>query len=268
MRVRLSAASRCEYLVLYDRAAIPPDTPVDPDLEAQEPVLPPKKAIQKLAADGHALVVRIPGDDCEATFEVFVGEDPTQVITQRGKVLLSGGRLVVPSGTLTADGLEFLSLPGADRTHSIAEAAEIPSGTYAVEVLELLSWKLESSEEYIRAHTRPLDRAVHTLVQSLAWVGILGLWAHILVVPGLLLFLWRSRGWRAAALAAAFIVLLDVVILGTFHVLEWARRWWPALSRVEDLVSTFEKERPDIAVLLRPTAEAETGKPTFTTIRV
>lgn len=268
MRVELSAASRCEHLVLYDRAAIPPDTPVDPELEAQEPALPPRKVIRKLATDGHALVLRIPGDDCEATLEVFVDEDPTQEIAQRGKALLSGARLVVPSGTLTADGLEFLSLPGADRVHSIAETADIPSGTYEVEVLELLSWKLSSSKEYIRAHTRSLDRAVHTLVQTLAWVGILGFWAHILVVPGLLLFLWQSRGWKTAGLAAAVILLLDSVVLGTFHLLEWARRWWPALSRVEDLASAFEKEHPDIAVLLRPTAEAEPGKPTMATIRV
>ena len=54
MRVELSAASRCEHLVLYDRAAIPPDTPVDSELEAQEPALPPKNAIRKLATDGHA----------------------------------------------------------------------------------------------------------------------------------------------------------------------------------------------------------------------
>lgn len=268
MPLELTAASRCEHLVLYDRAALPSDTPVDPDLEAQEPTLPPKGAIRKLATNGHALVLRIPGEDCEATLALFVDEDPSEAVAERGKRVLSGARLQVPSGTLTADGLEFLSLPGADRVHSIAKTAEVPRGAYDVDVLELLSWKLRSSKEYVRAHTRPLDRAVHRFVHVLTWVGILSLWAHLLVVPGLLIFLWRSDGWRTAALGLVVVLLLDVVIFGSFHLLEWARPWWPTLTRVEDLTHTFEKKHPDIAVLLRSTTAPKPGTPTMATIRV
>jgi hypothetical protein len=68
--------------VLYDPAAIPADTPVDPDLDAQDPTLLPARAMQALAGAGAALILHIDEEDGDAAPHA-------------------------PSGTLKADGLEF-----------------------------------------------------------------------------------------------------------------------------------------------------------------
>lgn len=69
-------------------------------------------------------------------------EDPPQSIAGRGGVIVSGARLKVPTGTLKADGLEFLACPGDVRKHSEAESIAVPPGDYEVEVRELMTWRL------------------------------------------------------------------------------------------------------------------------------
>lgn len=117
--------------MLYDPAAIPAGIPVDPDMQAQDPKLPPEAAIKDLAARGEALILHIPTEDCEARLRLFVDEEPPESIQDRGAMVLSGALLKVPSGGLKADGLEFLARPGEIRQHSQAGEATVPAGDYS-----------------------------------------------------------------------------------------------------------------------------------------
>ena len=155
--MKLTAASRREHLVLYDPAAIPPDTPVDPDLDAQEPRLLPAASMMDLAARGNALVVHLAEEDCEARFQLFVDEEPPADLRGKGSLLLAGSRLRVPGGRVRADGLEFLCRAGEVRTHSEADEAALPAGVYAVEVLSLMPWKAAHRISEGRRGIGPVD---------------------------------------------------------------------------------------------------------------
>jgi hypothetical protein len=247
----LTAASRHDHLVLYDPAAIRPDVPVDPDLEAQDPNPLTASAIREVASRGEALILHMPGEDCEATLRVFVDEDPPQRVPQRSTVVLSGARLKVPTGKLRADGLEFLSRPGEVRTHSEATETTVPPGEYEVEVGELLSWKLKHRASQTRRGTRSSDRVAHTLVTAYTWLGIILLPANVLIAPMIVAFLWRSRGWRGALTAASVILAIDAVVFGGFWLLQAAQKRFPALTRITRADAAFERDNPDIVIVLR-----------------
>lgn len=268
------AASRHEHLVLYDPAAIRADVPVDPDLEAQDPKPLLPSAIRDVAARGEALILHMPGEDCEARLKLFVDEDPPAPIPERSAVVLSGARLQVPTGTLRADGLEFLSRPGEVRTHSEATETVVPAGEYEIEVRELLSWKLRNRASHTLRGTRSSDRLAHTLVTAYTWVGILMLPGNLLIAPMVIAFFWRSRGWRGALTAAAIMLVIDVVVFGGFWLLEAAQKRFPALNRVAQADAAFERENPDIVVVLRRASlgaesrGAKAGVPAFGQILV
>ena len=269
MQAELTAASRHEHLVLFDPAAVPVDTPVDPDLEAQDPKLLPKAAIKDLAARGQALILHIPTEDCEARLRVFVDEQPTEQTRKRGKVVLAGAALHVPSGLLKADGLEFLTRPGEARTHSEAEQMTVPAGRYSVEVLELLSWKMRHRIAEGRRALGSLDKTIHRLVTTYTWLGIVLIPANIFVAPMVVMGFWRSRGWQAGLAAGAVVLAVDALVLGGFWVLQAAQKRLPILSRVADADAAFERENPDIIVVLRPGAsEAQAGPPALAKVRI
>jgi len=269
MQAEITAASRHEYLALYDPAAIPADAPFDPDLQAQDPKLPPKAAIKELAAEGHALIVHIPTEDCEARFQVLVDEEPSEPIRHRATVVLAGATLRVPSGRLKADGLEFLSRPGEVRVHSEAEEITIRAGEYSVEVLDLLSWKLRNRVAEARRGVGPLHIAIHRLVAIYTWLGVLLFPGNLFVAPILVAFYWRSRGWRIGLAVAAAILAVDTVIVGGFWLLQGAQKRFPGLFRVAEADAAFERQHPDVVVILRPrSSDAAPGPPALASLRI
>lgn len=247
--------------MLYDPAAIPANTPVDPDMQAQDPKLPPEAAIKDLAARGEALILHIPTEDCEARLRLFVDEEPPEPIQGRGAVVLRDAMLKVPSGVLKADGLEFLSRPGEIRQHSQAEEATIPAGNYSMEVRELFSWKLRNRAATTRSGSRPLERIVHRLVFLYTWVGIVLIPGNVLLAPIIVGGLWKARGWRSGLTAAAIVLAVDALVLSGFWLLEAAQKRFPMLTRVADAEAAFDRENPDIAVVLRRRAAPSDGSP-------
>ena len=184
MIASLSASSRHEHLALYDPAGIPVEIPLDPDLDAQDPKPPPRAVLKDLAASGAALILRIRSEDCEATMRLEVDEPPDLDARQRGKTVLEGAVLALPTGEARFEGAEFISRAGEHRTHSESESASVPPGTYSVHVLELLTWKLKNLPLAVRAGTTPFERRVHALVQAYTWLGILLFPGNLLVAPG------------------------------------------------------------------------------------
>lgn len=269
MQSEVTAASRHEHLALFDPAAIPVDTPVDPNLEAQDPKLPPKAAIMDLAARGQALIFHIPTEDCEARILLFVDEEPPEQVRNRAKVVLTGATLRVPSGLLKADGLEFLTRPGDARTHSEPDETEVPAGQYSVEVLNLLSWKVRQRIAEGRRGLGSLDKTIHRLVMSYTWLGIILIPGNVLVAPMVVMGFWRSLGWRGGLAAAAIIFAVDALVIGGFWVLQAAQKRLPILSRVAEADAAFERENPDIVVVLRTAASgAHAGPPAMATIGI
>jgi hypothetical protein len=264
MPTDVSAASRHEHLVLYDPAAIPPDLPVDPDLDAQDPKPLPASAIREVTSRGDALILHIPTEDCEARMRVFVDEDPPQSIAGRGAVVVSGARLRVPTGTLRADGLEFMTRPGDVRKHSEAEHCALPPGDYEVEVRELMSWKLRNRNRRTRGGTGRGDRLAHRLVTAYTWIGIVLIPANLLIAPIIVLVAWQARGWRTGITVAAAILLVDAVVAGGFWLLQAAQERFPALTRVQEADAAVERENPDIVVVLtRRSGSSSNSSSTF-----
>ena len=269
MPTDVTAASRHEHLVLYDPGAIASDLPLDPDLEAQDPTPLPASAIRDVTARGEALILHIPTEDCEARLRVVVDEDPPQLIAGRGALVVSGATLKVPTGTLKADGLEFMTRAGDVRTHSEAETIAVPPGDYEVEVRELMSWKLRHHKSSTRRGTSPGDRLAHRLVTAYTWVGIVMIPANVLVAPMVVGGLWQARGWRTGLTAAAIILAIDLVVFGGFWVLQAGQKRFPALSRIQEADAAFERENPDIVVVLRRRPEnVNRNVPTLGKIRL
>jgi hypothetical protein len=264
MPTDVTAASRHEHLVLYDPAAIPSDLPLDPDLEAQDPTPLPASVVRQVASRGEALILHIPTEDCEARLRVLVDEELPESIAGRGGLVISGARLKVPTGTLKADGLEFMTRPGEVRTHSGAERIAVPPGDYEVEVHELMTWKLRHRTSTTRGGTRRGDRVAQRLVTVYTWVGIVLIPGNVLIAPILVGSLWQAYGWRSGLAAASLILVIDAVVLGGFWLLESAQKRFPALSRVPRAEAGFEREHPDVVVVLRRReGAASTSIPTF-----
>jgi hypothetical protein len=251
MQAELTGASRHEHLVLYDPAAIPVDTPVDPDLQAQDPKLLPAPAMMQLASRGQALVLRIPGEDCEARFRLFVDEEPPEEVRSKGQVLVSGAQLRVPGGLVRADGLEFLCRPGESRLHSVAEDATVPGGVYVVEVLSLLSWKAANRVAEGRRGIGRKHETLQKLVSIYTWLGILMFPANLFMAPLVVVRFWRSQGWKGATTALAVILAIDALVLAGFWLMEAVRRRSPGLFRVAEADAAFERANPDVLVVLR-----------------
>jgi hypothetical protein len=265
----LSAGSRHQHLALYDPAAIPPELPLDPDLDAQEPAAPPISALRQLAGDGGALIVRIPSEDCEASFEVLVDEEPDALLRRRGRLIVSGSRLRIPSGELRADGMEFMCRPGQVRRDIEPDSLPVSPGVYALEVLELLSWKLAHASEEVRRDATRLERLAHRLTLLYTWLGVLMLPANILVAPVVALYAHARYGWTGLGLAVAGVALLDLVVFGGFWLLEAAQRRYPALSRVHALREGLERAHPDLVVLLRSSSSEDArASPAFAEIEL
>jgi hypothetical protein len=252
VRARLSAASRHEYLALYDPAAIPETFPLDPDLETPEPEPPPRASLDALATSGDALFLRIASEDCEADFRVLVDEAPDGTVQQRGKPVLSNARLRLPGGRLRADGVEFICRPGQVRVDAAGSATEVPPGEYAVEVVELLTWKLRSSPGEVRRGATRFERIAHALSLVYLSIGVLMLPLNLFGGPMAAVYAHGRYGWKGVAFVAAGLLALDVVVFGGFWLLEAAQRRFPALARVREIREKLDEDNPDIVVVLRP----------------
>jgi hypothetical protein len=157
-----------------------------------------------------------------------------------------------------------MTRPGEVRTHSEAENIAVPPGHYEVEVRELMSWKLRNRNAGTRDGTGRGDRLAHRLVTAYTWIGIILIPGNILVAPMLVAGLWKARGWRTGIAVAAVILLVDAIVVGGFWLLQATQKRLPALSRIQNADAAFDRENPDIVVLLRRRADTSTcGTPTF-----
>ncbi len=256
MRKDVVAFSRHQHLVLYDPAAVPADTPVDPDLDAQDPQLLPASAVESLAERGLAVVLRIADEDCEANIRLVIDEEADDYVRKRAVPTLDGATLHIPSGKLTVDGLEFLCRPGESRKHSEAEVMEIPAGDYRAEVLNLIPWKARHRAGEIETQTTRFERVVGRLVTAYTWLGILLLPANVLLFPVALLIVWKESGWQRALKLAAAMIAIEVLVVAGFWALDFASRWVPALTRRSDVTRAFEAENPDVVVCLKRLADS------------
>jgi hypothetical protein len=260
MRRDMTASSRHEHLVLYDPAAIPLDTPVDPDLEAQEPRPLPSAAMEDLARQGLALVLRIACEDCHADFRLIVDETPEPFFRERAVEALDGVTLHVPSGALVIDGVEFLCRAGETRFHSEAQSIEIPAGDYDVQVLNLMPWKSRHRALKVEKRTTRVDRIVGGIVGAFGWLGFVLLFASFFIgAPAILLVLVIS-GWYPALVLAGVVLVVDLLALAGFWALDLASRWFPALRRASEIGAAFDVENPDVVVCLDRVAGNGTAK--------
>lgn len=251
MRRDVTAGSRHEHLVLYDPAAIPPDTPVDPDLEEQDPKPLAPSAMVGLAEQGLAVILRIALEDCQVDLRLVVEENVEPDLRERAVQALDGAILCLPGGKLMVDGVEFLCRAGETRRHSEAEAIEVPAGNYEVQVLNLMPWKRRNRALEIEKKTTTFDRVVGRIVAVYTWLGILLFPANILVAPAAVFAVWLNSGWQSALVLAGAVLLLDVLVLAGFWIVEFASRWIPALKRRSEAELTFDAENPDVVVCLR-----------------
>ena len=251
MQAELTAASRHEHLVLYDPAAIPADTPVDPDLQAQDPELLPVPARMELASRGLALVLHIPEEDCEARFRLYVDEEPPEQLRHKSQLVVTNAFLRVPGGLLRADGLEFLCRVGESRVHSEPQVVAVPTGVYLIEVLSLMNWKAANRIAEGRRGIGRMPRVAHLLVSAYTWLGILMFPANLFVAPLIVMHFWRAGGWRAATTAGAAIIAIDAAVLAGFWLLEAFRGRWPSLFRAAEADAAFEMANPDVVVIMR-----------------
>jgi hypothetical protein len=269
MRCDVTASSRHERLVLYDPAAIPPDTPLDADLEAQEPVPVAESALAGLAERGQALVLRIAHEDCEATLRVLVDETPEPYLRQRGRPVLDGATLHVPGGKLTADGVEFLCRLGEKRLHSEGQSVDAPAGSYEVQVLNLMPWKRRHRAAEIDKKSTKTGRLIARMVGAYTWLGVLLLPANILIAPVAVIVVWLTSGWPAALILAGAVLLVDILVLAGFWLLDIASRWIPALKRASDAEAAFDAENPDVVVCLRRlTGDSAPKVPAMATLNI
>ena len=250
MRSELTAGSRHKRIVLYDPAAIPLDTPVDADLEAQDPAPPPENAQASLAERGQALLLEIAHEDCEATVRILLDETPETELCERAVSALDGAALRVPSGKLTVDGVEFLCRAGETRLHSEGKSIEIPAGDYEVQVYNLMPWKSRHRARVIAERTTKADRIVAKIVGAYTWLGVLSILATLLAASAALTVCLIS-GWWPALVVIGVALLVDLLVLGGFWVLDIASRWAPILKRASELDLAFDAENPDVVVLLR-----------------
>ena len=249
MRSEVIASSSHEHLVLYDPAAIPLETPLDPDLQAQDPMPLSESAIGNLAAQGHALILRIAHEDCQANLRLLVEETAEPFLRDRAVQVIDGAILQIPSGKLTVDGVEFLSRTGETRSHSEAVSIEIPAGNYEVQVLNLMPWKGRHRTAEINKRTTKADRLVGKVVGAYTWLGVLLVPANILVAPAAILVAWLALGWRQALALAGLVLIIDLVVIAGFWVLDFASRWVPTLERVNAVAQAFDADNPDVEVL-------------------
>ena len=247
----LDAASRHEHLVVYDPAAIPPGTPFDPDLEAQEPEPLSDAALRALAAAGSALVLHFPVDDCEATVRVVSGEAPPH-LAERGRVVLERARLRAPAGELKADGAEFLHGPGAPRASAATSAVRVAAGDHEATVFDLVPWKTANRSALLRGATTPAARRADLAQTAVAIAGAVLIPVNLFLVPMALAVAWKRGGIRAALIVLAAFAVVDGIVLGAAWALEALRRRRPELGGAAEARLRFERENPDVLVCLRP----------------
>ncbi len=253
MRTEVIAWSRHEHLVLYDPAAIPADTPIDKDFDAQEPVPVPVSAMEDLAAHGQALILRIACEDCQASIRVLVEELAESHIRERGIQVIDGANLRIPAGKLIVDGIEFLCRPGEVRRWSEAQPIAIPAGNYEVEVFNLMPWIALNREIEFKKKTTSIGRMVGKVVHAITCLSLL----LFLAMAALTIFAVGSiiaSGWEQASWMVWWAVLGDVVVYVGFWVMDIAGRRFPLLRQAGDAWSAFDAENPDVVICLRQTA--------------
>jgi hypothetical protein len=256
MRKDVTAASRHEHLVLYDPAAIPLDTPVDPDLEAQDPQPLPASAMASLAEQGLAVILRIAHEDCQADIRLVMDEEVEPYIRKRSVLVLDGAILRVPSGKLTVDGVEFLCRLGETRLHSDPQVLEVPAGEYRVQILNLIPWKGRQRAREIEMKTTRFDRIVDRIVTVYTWLGILLFVANVLLVPIAVIIVWLNSGRQEALRLVGAVILIDAFIVAGFWALSFGSRFMPSLRRRTEAELIFDAENPDVVACLRRSADA------------
>jgi hypothetical protein len=244
-------SSSSRHLLLYDPAALPADFPCDPDVSTSEPKPPPADAVEKLAAAGSALVVHIPHGDCAALVRVFAEEDPPERLRERQTPghAIDDALLRVPAGTLLADGAEFVQLPGGVREWATKDRAELPAGDYSLDAFHLMEWKERNRTAGIASGASALARGLDWIVNRVALARIVLVVVNLAVIPVLLLSV--TSGWRSALAGLGTLLAADALLVGLFWLLSFALKRHPASRQVQQAREKFDRENPDVVVVLK-----------------
>lgn len=246
MRTFLTADTDVATFVLFDPAAVPAEAIDVNDLH---------RTVDVLCASGQALAYSYAGDG-GASFLVLVDEEPDPELVKRRAHGMSQVLLHVPSGRLTATGMEDLWRIGeqrigpADFKPEMGSVADIPAGDYVVEAFEV-DWQ-ETPEEQISARAMPGDQRFVTILGTTMGFVIA---ATILLMPGICCVVWTESGYMSALYLLGYTAF--------FHAVFWAIvvpivRYSKAWNRMEVLRDEVDAEYPGNVVVLRRLKAGET----------
>ena len=239
----LNAASGTHHLVLLDPSWVSDIANLATDrLDSR---------IEALATDGRALLVQIPAGDCEATFRVFVNDEPPEeLLAAAGRTPVTEFAMRLPSETLEAAGPEDINSPISERDPGTFSIAAIEPGTFSGRAFHTVRWKERHRQQYIAARTSPLARVLQRVQNAIGFAVAILLVSHVFVVLPLLLLAFRS-GAGVGMRALAALIVLDVIVWATCDWLNKASKEHSILSQVSDLHYAFERQYPDVVVVLQ-----------------
>ena len=244
------------YLVAYDPAGIPDSFPTTRDVTAREPAAPPSNAVEELARDGRAVVIKIPQGDVEASIRVVLGE--TAEVPEPAKRKSVRSWIRVPSGELVISGSEFIHPPGLLHDASDEETVKIPAGDYGVEIFNLAKWKAANyKNEVTRRASRPA-RVASRILTAYTFGAVV-----LLVIGFFGLPFAVMKGWRYAALLLA----TGAVVIGSFWIIEPMTKRFRVLSEFETLAREFEERYADVVIVLSRDSTTDGQQPAMITLR-
>lgn len=247
MRCSFEPATRERHLVLCDPAALPSPACLDAAPGLTLHTSSAAAAISRLAEEGRALVVQVPEGDCHATFHVLVDEEPAQPLRDRasGREGVRGAVLHLPSGTLTAGGVELLERGSDAQAHV---RAAVPPGVYQLDAVHLAARQQESLPAPARWPAR-VARVLARLAPAALGAG--------LVAAALSATVAAARGsWTDGATAAAIVLAVVGALLAFTSLFGAVARLYPGRPPSPEVIAALERENPHIVVVLRAIREA------------
>jgi hypothetical protein len=148
-----------------------------------------------------------------------------------------------------ADGAEFVQLPGQRREWAAAFRAELPPGDYRMDAFHILHWKDSNRTAGIASGASRLARSVDWLVNRVALARIVLVIANLAIIP-LLLLSFRA-GWRSVLMSLGAVLAADILLVGFFWLLAHLLKRHPASRQVQQASEKFDRENPDVVVVLR-----------------
>jgi hypothetical protein len=255
------------YLALFDPGSISAEFVAGKDPAAGEVEPPAKGALETLASERKAVILYVPKGDCEARVRVLVGEEVAGEMRSKAGKYVTTGALAVPSGTLVADGAEFIRPVGFEYAESNGTAIQVPPGLYQVELLTLVRWKSANYSREVDERASGAARFLGRLLAGYAIVAVALLWMSLFALPLAALIGWKISAFSGLAKGVLAVLAIDAALLGSFGLLEPMRESLPILSQVHDLAERFENQNPDVVVALVGSPESNARGAAVLTLR-